>query len=157
MFTTYVSPLLCLVSQTKPTAGQPVAPAEYGPHTVTTGGTAELGFWSVKSETKVLQVPYGYMFVAEESNFRISLCQGHKNRQSVRFEQWSNCVQCGKAIYASTVDVSYTATSPNGWCNAGKIGKLTWVADIPLVERTDECEDWNYPCPDFADKQVIAC
>lgn len=79
MFTTYVSPLLCLVSQTKPTADQPVAHTQSPP-----GGTADLGFWSVKSETKVLQVPYGYMFVAEESNFRISHCQGHKNRQSVR-------------------------------------------------------------------------
>ena len=124
---------------------------------VTTGETAPLGFRQSVSGSEVLQVPYGYMFVAEESRFQILRCQGHRDAQTVSFEQWSNCVMCGDNIYASTVEVRYKANSPNGWSNAGKIGQLKWGAVLPLVERTDECKDWNYPCPDFSDKKVIAC
>ena len=130
---------------------------KYGPYTVETKGTATLGYTQTKSELEVLQVPYGYMFVAESSNFVIEHCEGHKDAQMVSFEQWSNCVMCGDTIYASTVEVSYQAHSPRGLCNAGKIGKLTWTAVLPLVERTDECKDWDYPCPDWSDKKTIAC
>jgi len=132
-------------------------PAVYGPYTIITEGTDKWGYTKTKHETKVLQVPYGYMFVAEESEFLVRDCRGHKNEQTVRFEQWSNCVQCDDKIFASTVEVRYQAHSPNGWCNAGRTGNFTWEAVLPLVGRSDNCKDWNYPCPDFSDKKVIAC